>query len=160
MASQKIDPKHYFSTWHFDIHDALWPALGVERREYVDREKSRLMREKAKAEGTPKEVLARMKSVYYAYAIDEPPQYQMEEGDLFYAKQSPISIQIGKISDDIEVWVRGNGATYACWLQDNELAGWLRNGIEPKNKRIDRFQSRSEIAKFYVLSPSASEKGG
>lgn len=158
MASQKIDPKHYFSTWHFEIHDALWPALGVGRREFVDREKSRLMREKAKAEGTPKEALARMKSVYYAYAIDEPPQYQLEEGDLFYAKQSPMSIQIGKITDDIEVWVRGNGPTYACWLRDDELAGWLKNGIEPKNKRIDRFQSRSEIAKFYVLSPSTTEK--
>lgn len=149
MSSDKIDPHTYFSGWHFDIRPELWPALGVTRRAFVDKAKTKVLREAARKAGH--EDPSRLKITYFAYAVDDPPALAFEEGDVFYAKRSNSSIQVGKIKELTEVWVRSGAPTHACRLAADELATWLQTGKEPPGKRIHRFESWSEIATYHIL---------
>lgn len=152
MASTKIDPQHYFADWHYDIRPELWIALGVTRREYINKEATAKLRNAAIENGLGKEKIAKIKSMYSAYAVDEYPQYAFEEGDIFHARHTGQSLQIGKTREMTEVWsLQGQRCTHACHVTLKELATWLRTGIEPDNRRIDKFQSYSEIAKYYVI---------
>lgn len=160
MAAEKlrrtyrvIDPSQYFDDWHFDIRPELITALGVSRREYVDREKTRLLRAAAQARGTPADRLAQVKHTYFAYAVGDPPEYDFHEGDVFYSRHGP-TLQVAVPRAVIEVHVL-HSYTYlgACRVTAAELAEWLRTGVEPEGKRISRNESWRELAKFHILPP-------
>ena len=79
-----IDPKDHFSAWAYQVIPELWPALGVDRREYVDKEKTRLLRNATRESGeADKANLTRIKVTYLSYVIDAPPNYDFQEGDIF-----------------------------------------------------------------------------
>lgn len=152
MASTRINPHQHFADWHYDIRPELWIALGVTQREYIDKEKTHAMRQAAMAKGMNKAQATAIKAMYSAYAVDADPQYAFEEGDIFHAKRTGQSLQIGKTREMTEVWVlQGQRYTHACQVTLKELVAWLQTGIEPANRQIDKFQSYSEIAKYYVI---------
>jgi hypothetical protein len=152
MKSTKVDPQQHFADWHYDIRPELWIALGVARREYIDKEATSKLRKAAIDNGLSKDKTAHIKSMYSAYSVDESPQYAFQEGDIFHAKRTGQSLQIGKTREMTEVWVlQRQRYTHACQITIKELAAWLQTGLEPANRRIDKSQSYSEIAKYYVI---------
>ncbi len=162
-----IDPEDYFADWHFAIRPELWPALGVTRREYIDREKTKLLRATARSNGESDTMVARLKVTYMAYSVDTNPVYTFEEGDTFYSMCTAAGLQISKHKELIEVWALQCRTTdciyygydckytYASQMTATEIAGWLKTGNEPINRRIDRNQSWSEIAKYSLFQDTA-----
>lgn len=159
MRSRIIDTKNHFQDWYFDIRPELLAALGVTRREYIDREKTKAMREAAKAEGVLKERLASISVKYSAYAVDNPPQYDFHEGDIFYSKNGREGLQVAEIKDEIEVWaLSDNRYIGAHRVNEHEFADWLKSGHEPTDSRISRNESWKELAKFYILPPDPTDE--
>ena len=157
MRSKIVDTKKHFQDWYFDIRPELLAALGVTRREYIDREKTKAIREAAKTEGVPKERLASIAVKYSAHAVDNPPQYDFHEGDIFYSKSGREYLQVAEIKDEIEVWtLSGNRYIGAHRVNEHEFADWLKSGREPTDSRISRNESWKELAKFYILPPDAT----
>lgn len=158
MRSKIVDIKNHFQDWHFEIRPELLAALGVTRREYIDREKTKTMREAAKVEGIPKERLASIAIKYSAHAVDNPPQYDFHEGDIFYSKNGSEGLQVAEIRDEIEVWVLSdNRYIGAHRVNEHEFADWLKSGREPTHSRISRNESWKELAKFYILPPDPTD---
>lgn len=154
MGSKIVDAKKHFQDWYFEIRPELFAALGVTRREYIDREKTKAKREAAKAEGFPKERLASIAVKYSAHAVENPPQYDFHEGDIFYSKDGRDGLQVGEIKDEIEVWALAeNRYVGAHRVNEHEFAEWLRTGREPADSRISRNESWKELARFYILPP-------
>lgn len=161
-ASNIDDPNVYFSSWKYLVHKALWPALGVTLREYVDKEKAKSLRAEAKSYGhryvPPK---------YLAYAVSKPPLLDFQEGDLFFSARNPLlALQVVAKRKLLEVHqltickeagdeVR-NSPRQAFQLIDDELAEWLQTGVVPTHAQIDAAKSYSEVLRFSIASPPAS----
>jgi hypothetical protein len=160
------DPVIYFIKWSFVIRKPLWPALGVSLREYVDKERSAVLRTKAKNsgfEGSVKQFTVK----YLAYAVSSPPAYDFEEGDVFYSANNKLTaLQVVARRKLLEVHLvevpqqvmDTQSVPYrsAYQLIDAELADWLHTGVVPIHARIDAAQSYSDILRFNISSPQLS----
>jgi len=154
VRAKKIIPAENFTAWHFDIRPELWPAMGVTLREYVDAAATKVLRKRAKAAGVEESKLVDIAHRVMLYALDAPPNYAFDEGDVFYAKHGNACIQIGKSRDAvIEVWVLDAGKyRYACHVADAAaVAAWLESGQEPAGTRIHRYSSFTELARLSVF---------
>lgn len=153
---QKIDAPAYFKEWEFEIHRALWPALGVNLREYIDKEKTKAAREEAKEHGEVN--LTQIAHRYLSHAVSGNPVLDFHEGDVFASKKSEgVSLQVIAQSEYIEVHqiiIQSTPRRLAFHVTDTELAAWLRTGIAPSNSRIGRGQSYSEVLRFGIEEPA------
>jgi len=155
------DPNIYFVSWEYVIHKALWPALGVLLREYVDKEKAKALRAEAKIHGhryvAPK---------YLAYAVSNPPVLDFHEGDLFFSARNPLlALQVVSRRKLLEVhqitFSQGAGREVkdsirlAYQLIDDEFAEWLQMGVVPAHAQIDPALSYSEVLRFSIASLQA-----
>lgn len=156
---QKIDAAAHFSTWQFEIHRALWPALGVELREYIDKERTKAAREEAKRQGETN--LTRIAHRYLAHAVSENPALDFHEGDVFPSKKSDgVSLQVIGMGEYVEVHqiiIQSPARRLAYHVTDTELADWLRTGSTPPNSRIGQGQSYSEVLRFSIEEPLQGE---
>jgi hypothetical protein len=156
------DPNVYFGSWNYAVHKALWPALGVTLREYVDKEKAKSLRAEAKRHGhryvAPK---------YLAYAVSKPPLLDFQEGDLFFSARNPLlALQVvarRKLLEVHQVTIRNEAGEEvssslrrAFQLIDDELAEWLQTGVVPAHAQIDAAKSYSEVLRFSIASPPTS----
>ena len=160
-ASVVGDPNIYFGSWEYVIHKALWPALGVSLREYVDKDRSKALRAEAKIHGhryvAPK---------YLAYAASNPPALDFQEGDLYFSvRNSLMALQVVSRRKLLEVhqiiFSQEPGEDVkrslrlAYQLIDDEFAEWLQTGVVPAHAQIDAAQSYSEVLRFSIGSPQA-----
>lgn len=156
QRATRIDPIDYFASWAYEVSKALWPALGVSLREYVDKNKSAALRSSLAMEGygTRGSNLPTVK--YLAYAVGDPPTFDFHEGDLFFPKgQSLLPLQVVAIRKLIEVHqvdTRPNRLRLSYQLINTELADWLREGVVPQYARIDASQSYSDVLRFSIKS--------
>ena len=162
-ASIIENPDAYFSSWGYDVHKSLWPALGVTLREYVDKEKSAALRADAKRLVGSETVKRQVTAKYLAYAVSSPPVFDFQEGDLFFSAQNKlIALQVVARRKLLEVHLieltREFGdadqvpCRFAYQLIDTEFAEWLRTGVAPIHARIDAAQSYSEVLRFSITS--------
>lgn len=149
-----IDPRVHFLAWSYRVIPELWPALGVEQREFIDKEKTRQRRNVALNSGeADKANLTRIKVTYLSYVIDTPPKYGFQEGDLFYRQDLSNALQVVVDDDGLEVHlIESQKRLRAFHISPEQLATWLKTGIEPQEAHISRFQSKREIWKF-ILEP-------
>jgi hypothetical protein len=152
---QKIDAAAHFTTWEFEIHRALWPALGVELREYIDKERTKAAREEAKQRGETN--LTKIAHRYLAHAVSENPALDFHEGDVFRSKKNDgVSLQVIGMGEYVEVHqiiIQSPARRLAFHVTDTELAAWLRTGKPPAHSRIGKGQSYSEILRFSIEEP-------
>lgn len=156
------DPNVYFRSWKYVVHKALWPAFGVTLREFVDKEKARVLRAEAKRHGH-----RYVAPMYLAYAVSRPPALDFQEGDLFFSARNPLlALQVvarRKLLEVHQIMVReeaGEGVKaslrLAYQLIDDEFAEWLKTGVVPAHAQIDAAKSYSEVLRFSIASPTAS----
>lgn len=156
------DPNVYFSSWKYLVHKALWPALGVTLREFVDKEKARVLRTEAKRHGH-----RYVAPMYLAYAVSTPPALDFQEGDLFFSARNPLLVlQVvarRKLLEVHQIMVREEAGEevkgslrLAYQLIDDEFAEWLQTGVVPAHAQIDAAKSYSEVLRFSIASPSES----
>jgi hypothetical protein len=156
------DPNLYFGSWEYLIHKALWPALGVSLREYVDKEKAKVLRTEAKRHGH-----RYVAPMYLAYAVSKPPVFDFQEGDLFLSARNPFqSLQVvarRKLLEVHKIVVREEARNevkdflrLAYQLIDDEFAEWLQTGVAPAHAQIDAAKSYSDVLRFSIASPSIS----
>lgn len=152
---KKIDPLAYFGDWKFEVHRALWPALGVSLREYIDKEPTKAARKAAEQRGEDnvKKIAIRVQ----AHAVSENPVLDFHEGDVFPSKKiEGVTLQVIGQGDRIEVHqiiVHSAPRRLAYHVTDTELAAWLRTGKEPTNARIGKGQSYSEVLRYGIEEP-------
>lgn len=156
------DPNVYFGSWEYVVHKALWPALGVTLREYVDKEKAKILREEAKRHGH-----RYVAPMYLAYAISKPRVLDFQEGDLFFSARNPLlalqvvarrkllEIHQVMVRKDAEEEVKG-ALRLAYQLIDDEFAEWLQTGVVPAHAQIDAAKSYSEVLRFSIALPPTS----
>lgn len=151
----KIDAPTHFAGWHFEVRPALWPALGVSLREYVDKEKTKTAKEAAKSRGESDSSGISVR--YLSHAIAEHPVFDFHEGDVFTSKKSDgITLQVVTQGENIEVHqiiIHSTPRRLAYHVTDAELAAWLRTGKEPTNARIGKGQSYSEVLRYGIEEP-------
>jgi hypothetical protein len=152
---QKIDAATHFSTWEFEIHRALWPALGVDLRQYIDKERTKAAREEAKQRGETN--LTKIAHRYLAHAVSENPVLDFHEGDVFPSKKSEgVFLQVIGMGEYVEVHqiiIQSPARRLAFHVTDTELAAWLRTGKTLANSRIGKGQSYSEVLRFNIEDP-------
>lgn len=153
----KTDALAYFSEWEFEIHRALWPALGVTLREYIDKERTKAAREAAKQHG--EDNLTKIAHRYLAHAVSENPVLDFHEGDIFQSKKTDgVSLQVIALGEYVEVHqiiTHSQPRRLAYHATDTELAAWLRTGKEPSSARIGKGQSYSEVLRYSIEEPEA-----
>jgi hypothetical protein len=131
-ASIIDDPNIHFESWEYLVHKALWPALGVSLREYVDKEKAQVLRAEAKRHGH-----RYVAPMYLAYAVSKPPVFDFQEGDLFFSARNSFEalqvvtrrklLEVHKIIVREELGEEVKGfLRLAYQLIDDELAEWLQ----------------------------------
>lgn len=152
---QKVDPLAYFGDWEFEVHRALWPALGVTLREYIDKESTKVAREAAKQRG--EDNVTRIAIRVLAHAVSENPVLDFHEGDVFPSKRiEGVALQVICQGERIEVHqiiIHSTPRRLAYHVTDTELAAWLRTGKEPTNARIGKGQSYSEVLRYGTEEP-------
>jgi hypothetical protein len=136
------DPNVYFGSWEYVVHKALWPALGVTLREYVDKVKAKALRAETKRHGhryvAPK---------YLAYALSKPPVLDFQEGDIFFSARNPLlALQIvarRKLLEVHQIVIHEDAGQevkssfrLAFQLIDDEVAEWLQTGVVPAHAQI------------------------
>lgn len=152
---RKIDPEHYFSGWQFEIRSALWPALGVTQREYVDRPKTKAARQRAMAAGKTRKEAARIKITYTAYVVADSPQYTFEDGDIFYRRgaHGENGIQIGPVRDQVEVLTFEPPQYTALYqMSARAVAEMLRTGINTASAPLPRTESYRYLTRYLLRS--------
>src|SRR3989339_331675 len=137
---KKVDPLAYFGDWEFEVHRALWPALGVDQREYIDKEPTKAAREAAKQQG--EDNLTKIAIRVLAHAVSENPVLDFHDGDVYPSKKSNgVTLQVIAQGERIEVHqiiIHSPPRRLAYHVTDTELAAWLRTGKEPVNARIGK----------------------
>ncbi|MDP2794342.1 MAG: hypothetical protein Q8O25_09740 [Sulfurisoma sp.] len=155
-ATRIDNPTQYFASWVYQVDKVLWPALGVSLREYVDKEKSAVLRKSLEARGVDSGGKRLPTAMFMAYAVGNPPVFDFHEGDIFFSKQpGHLPIQVVAKRKFIEVHQvdnQPNGHRNAYQLIDSELAEWLRKGSVPRHARIDAAQSYSDVLRFCIRS--------
>lgn len=161
LARQKpirLDPVKYFDSWVYSIRKPLWSALGVSLREYVDKEKSAVLRASLQSNNVGKSRAEAISAKYMAYAVGNPPVFDFHEGDLFYSAAGGFpAIQVvakRKLVEVHHIFVDPTACRRAYQLVDEELADWLKTGICPEHARIDAAQSYSDVLRFGIVSSS------
>lgn len=151
----KVDASIHFGDWYFEVRPALWPALGVSLREYVDKEKTKMAKEEAQNRGEKN--ISGISIRYLSHAVAEQPAFDFHEGDVFPSKKMDgVTLQVVAQSENIEVHqiiIHSTPRRLAYHVTDAELAAWLRTGKEPTNARIGKGQSYSEILRYSIEEP-------
>ena len=153
------DPVIYFQSWKYLVHKALWPALGVSLREYVDKEKAKVLKAEAKRLGQKY-----VAPLYLAYARTDPPVFDFQEGDLFFSSQnSSRALQViarRKLLEVHQIFLHeepkdegSSSSRLAYQLIDGEFAEWLRTGLVPAYAQIDAAKSYSDVLRFSIALP-------
>ena len=152
------NPEQYFAGWHYTIHRALWSALGVQMREFVNRERTALWRHQweqdnprygelkpeffkqnaKKTKGNPnlkeweslKQERANLAYKDRFYAKSVPRLYDFHEGDVFHCPQGDY-LQVVKTVPTLEVKYAHNGSIHPYHIPPALLADWLQFGTIP-----------------------------
>ena len=157
MAAKPLitDPKKYFSSWEYNIIPTFWAVLGITRREYINKEKTKKARQKAANEGKNKEYIKKIKVKYFAYARSKQIVYDFHEGDIFYRKQpndESSGVQISLIRDQIEVYeFTHNRYKSVLRISETQLAEWLKTGIKPAKCQIPVTESWHELSRYIFM---------
>lgn len=166
----KLNPEAYFSSYAFNITNALWAALGLVRREYIDPVPTKELRAAAIARGASKTEATKLKRTYFAWTLCAPPEFDFHEGDTFWRRDRSAYLQVIAPRDETEIEVHlvsvtatpagtaqnGSDGEYptsqrkAYRLSAPSLAKWLETGVTPEQARIGRGQSRSEVLRFLI----------
>lgn len=144
------DPQSIFDGWHFLVIPAHYPALGVDRRWYMDKEKNKAA--KAHGENSKHKVLR--------YARSEPPLLDFHEGDTFSAANGGLFLQVVRLwtsKRDVEM-MEAHASTFngrrAYQLPIFAFVSWLQNGDIPDvAARICKRNSRSEVLWPLIIDP-------
>ena len=156
-----VDPDEHFSGWAYQIEPPHHSALGIRTRYVIDQEKTAPAREAAIILGMSKaEATARIKILRRETVIDPDPDYDFQEGDLFYKKAGPANAWVQVIGlvviDDeqlLEAHIPHNGMRQAFHLPPHELAETLKSGDPPSpGRRIDTAQSRSDALRLSITT--------
>lgn len=171
------DPEKHFHNWHYRIKQAHWPALGVQMRDFVNREKTTQWRQQWEQD-TPR--YAELKPLFFrkrqteisghpdlkeweqlkkeradlaykdrVYALSTPSLYDFHEGDIFYSETAPY-LQVVAVSPMLEVKTTVDDRLIPYHITPAILADWLQFGrIPDASYQADKNQSASMIAKHY-----------
>lgn len=155
MKPKRIEPRAYFENWAFEVREPLWPALGVTKREYVDRPRTKELRAKALAAGVPKSRILDVKATYFAFVLTPGDSFDFHAGDIFFAPNAHDAIQVmGSVgAQKIEVHfieMRPGILRLAFHLTPSDLSRWLKSGIEPTSARIPPAKSISETLRYQI----------
>lgn len=148
------DPVAHFAAWAFSIEKAHWPALGVELREFIDKDKTTAARQAARDAGHNDEYVKRIAHRHLCYSDAGVDRTEFHEGDLFHHKSEPRAVQVVKLADLIEVHeitLQPPARRHAYRITADELASWLKDDQTPSHARIVPMQSGS-AALFRYLS--------
>lgn len=155
VRATKIDPASFFSDWAYEIDRPLWPALGVTLREYVAKANSTSSHDSV-LQNLGEINVGRSPSKYLAYAIGNPPQFDFQEGDLFFPKDPSVcALQVvanRKLIEVHQIPRSSSDLRKAYQLIDDELVAWLKTGLIPTYSRIDPALSFSEVLRFGIAS--------
>ncbi len=170
------DARAYYSGWFYEIRQAHWPAVGIQRLVFMDAEKTRVVRaaweernpryrelhpvffgKKKKVQHLPdykewqrlaKERLSKTYT-YSAFGLSSPIVLGFQVGDLFHGQDGSI-LQVIATGQLLEVKHTSDKRSLGYWIGEVQLAEWLQSGMIPDDKyRISKNQSHSEIAKFH-----------
>ncbi|HSH43435.1 MAG TPA: BRCT domain-containing protein [Arenicellales bacterium] len=147
-----IDPDEYFAQWAYPPNRPQRSALGVELRERMDAERTRAARERAKATGTAAKEVAAIRIMTRQWTLSHPPAYDFHVGDLFHSGSGETSVQVAHDGNPLEVHSNQSGMWAPYQVTPEELAHWLRTGVEPARCRISAYQCQSELHKFLLAA--------
>lgn len=151
-STAKIDPVQWFSAWHYVIGPHHWATLGVERREFVDKEPTAKARAAASAAGLPKSQLSRIKITRKDWVPTGTTDFQ--EFDVFWSCTSSHALQIVHIGDLVEVhWVTPGEKRRAYMMSEAQLAACLQDGKILEETRIYNAESKSDVLRFSIENP-------
>jgi hypothetical protein len=125
-----VNPAQYFKDWHYDIHKSLWSALGVTRREYVDKEKTKAARAAAKMTGHQGPI-TRIAIRYLAYAVAERPALDFHEGDVFHPRSGDHWLQVISLDDALRIdfVITETNLRTRFNVLPSQFADWLKDGM-------------------------------
>lgn len=147
------NPEKIFSSWHFSVIRAHWLVFSIQRVERVDKEQTKVRRTKLKAAGvTDKKIILGAKVLRMMWVHPVEPAYDFHDGDLFHASSGEAIQVVNTDGAIIEAHHHVKNLRHAYHLSASELAEWLRTGIVPAHRRVDRSLSRSETLR-YGLAP-------
>ena len=148
----EVDPQGLFSEWAYAIGPQHWETLGVERREYVDKEPTKELRAVARQEGmAPKDVL-RLKVMRKAWVNTTTPDFQ--EFDLFWSADGSHALQIVNIDDMVEVHRVTTGLPRQAYrMTEATLVSSLKTGLIPETTRITNAASARDVLRYSIENP-------
>lgn len=169
------DPEAHFADWSFNIIRPHWNTLGVVSTYLIDEPKTRELRDRLRASGKTHEE-AMHHAIHRLAFVDRiaqsrrrkdrrrkadkpytpPPQggYAFNDGYIFTHRAENRGIQILQADDAsidaCEMIAEPMQLIQPYRLPPDELAEWLRTGIAPEHRKIDRTQVRSETFRFLI----------
>lgn len=155
-STQEIVPEDHFSAWAYPIPQALWGSLGVEKREYIDKPATKVLRDDARAQGKDAKEVAKLKIMRKAWIDCGMPDFH--EFDLFWSEARDHALQIISIKDMIEVHRVEQGALRRAYVMiEKQFVACLKTGRLPEETRIWRAKSQSEVLRFSIENPQTAE---
>ncbi|MCK6376011.1 MAG: hypothetical protein L6Q69_18195, partial [Zoogloea sp.] len=155
-STQEIVPEDHFSAWAYPIPQALWGSLGVEKREYIDKPATKVLRDDARAQGKDAKEVAKLKIMRKAWIDCGMPDFH--EFDLFWSEARDHALQIISIKDMIEVHRVEQGALRRAYVMtEKQFVACLKTGRLPEETRIWRAKSQSEVLRFSIEDPQTAE---
>lgn len=148
----EVEPQQWFSEWAYAIGQQHWGTLGVEHREYVDKEPTKELRTAARKEGmAPKDVL-RLRVMRKAWVNTTTPDFQ--EFDLFWSADGDHALQIVNIDDMVEVHRIATGLPRKAYrMTEATLVNCLKTGLIPENTRITNAASARDVLRYSIENP-------
>lgn len=145
----EIEPTNYFSEWAFNILPVHYSSLGVEHRTYIDKEKTKAAREKARDAGMSEERVSKIKIQRTAWAESIPRQIGFCDGQLFYGTNPTDIIQVicrKNVEDQVvfEVHLFQYGLETVWKPTDVALINWLKSGVRTSDAmRVQKIAAAS-----------------
>lgn len=157
----EIDPIQYVAGWHFGIRREQLPAIGITRREYVDKATQAIARKQATAAGMAPADVRRIRRTYWAHVIGSPPRLDFHEGDLFEARGRSYA-QVVKVLDATLLEAHHIKAKYrtAYQISASDFVIWLKSGARPATARqIWAYESKSAGFREFIRDPLPARLG-
>lgn len=154
----EVDPDTYFLGWSYPPNRAQRPALGVELRERINKERKKAARARARADGMNDKKVANIRVTEMVWTAKQPPTYDFHVGDLFHGVRNETSVQVADDGEPLEVHSNQSGVWSAYQLSQTDLAHWLRTGVEPRQCRISPEQCQRELHRF-ILAAEEQKRG-
>jgi hypothetical protein len=157
--SIEVDPVVYFARWHYTIRPELFSAFGVVKRDFVDKEKTRVARSAATDRGLHPSHVSRVRIMRRAFSVMPLPLIDFRAGDIFYSDRAP-ALQVMAIRKFVEIHLIAcrTQPRLAYHVSADELVEWLQSGPpdDAEDLRIGPWDSYS-TALFDAIEPPPTQ---